>query len=133
MTKRLIFNTAVMIGGLLLSVASAQEEPGQTRNSDQERLSATTKASQASALKQAEEKFFDDDGGQVFIIRRERQAVTDLKHYGGKVITGPQIYSIFLGSGWSRTELLTYRNAFDNLLVEGSDTNERVWLNSRGV
>lgn len=133
MTNRRILNTALVIGGLFFSVASAQKETGQTRISDQTPQSAASEAARRSGLKADEEKFFDDDGGRVFIVRRDRLALGSLKHYGGRVIAEPQTYQIFLGWEWSKQQFRSRRNSFDNLLAAPVDTNEVAQLNRLGV
>jgi len=134
MTNRRILNTALVIGGLFFNVANAQNEPRQTQTSNQKLPSAESKAAQPSVSKEDEEKFFDDDGGRVFIVRRDNSAFDKLKHYGGKVIAEPQTYNIFLGKEWSKTKQFQLRqDSFDNLLAAPVDASERASLDRFGV
>ncbi len=125
-------SAVIIISGLFFGVARAQNEPRQTQTSNQTPITDAPKPPR-SVTKKDDEKFFDDDGGRVFIIRRNQPALDELKHYGGKVITEPRTYRIFLGQEWEQTKLRARQNSFDNLLAEPADEGESASLNRLGV
>jgi hypothetical protein len=65
---------------------------------------------------------FDDDGGRVFIVKRDAGIQDGLRYHGGAVISAPRQYNIFLGSGWADRTLRGREKSFSNLLqTSGAD------------
>jgi len=136
MTNRRTLNIALMACGLLLGTANGQnaQDDGRSASSrNQPSLMTTDATPERAAVKEGEEKFFDDDGGRVFIVRRERIALDKLKHHGGKIIAEPQVCNIFLGRAWSKTNHRARQSSFAELLATHDDANERAWLERAGV
>src|SRR5215831_8782450 len=48
-----------------------------------------------------EQAVFDDDGGRVFIVRRQQRQLDNLSYHGGPIISEPRQYSIFMGGAWA--------------------------------
>ena len=80
----------------------------------------------------AAQPLLDDDGGTVFIVRRnDASSLGNLRYHGGPVIAEPQQYNIFLGDAWSG--LKAQEAAFSNLLSKKETGTEEVGLESYGV
>ncbi len=79
------------------------------------------------------EAVFDDDGGRVFIVKRNQSSLENLRHHGGEVIAEPEQHSIFLGSGWNDSKLRSTKAGFANLLTSLGAGDERAALERYGV
>lgn len=123
MQKHLLVNT-VLVGFALAATAHAQaSRPAVIEKND---------AAEASSPS-VEQSFFDDDGGRVFIVRRNAGAWGSLRYHGGEVISQPQQYNIFLGGAWSDSELRRREAAFSSLLSQTNKRAEQVTLDTYGV
>lgn len=80
-----------------------------------------------------ESPVYDDDGGRVFVVRRNEAMKDELRHHGGPVIEVPQEQSIFLGSAWSKPENRARQARLTNLLASLGDGAERAALKRSGV
>ena len=120
MRKYLLLN-ALLVGFSLIGITRAQD----SRPNPQ----ALPESSSATL----EQPLFDDDGGRVFIVRRNPGALTTLRHHGGAVISQPQQYNIFLGSGWSDPGLRQREAVFANLLSNKGIRVDQLALESYGV
>src|SRR5713101_2171898 len=123
MTGRLTL-TAVLAGLSLAGITQAQgtRQPVIDKNDAAEAASVTV-----------EQPLFDDDGGRVFIVKRNAVALGPLRYHGGEVISEPQQYNIFLGSAWSDPSLRSRETGFLNLLSSTTKGNEQLSLDSYGV
>jgi hypothetical protein len=64
---------------------------------------------------------FDDDGGRVFIVKRDAAQIHDaLSYHGGPVISAPRQLNIFLGGGWAEKSLRGREKSFSSLLQTAS-------------
>jgi hypothetical protein len=123
MRKHLIFN-AVLVGFFL--AATAQAQPSR-------QLVIEKKDAAEASPAGTQQPFFDDDGGRVFIVRRNAGPLGSLRYHGGEVIAQPQQYNIFLGNAWSDTALRQREAAFSNLLLQANKGEEQVSYDSYGV
>jgi hypothetical protein len=98
----------------LAAVAQAQE--ARSRESSNEQQSVT-----------------NDDRGRAFIIERDPARLSGLSHPGRSVISEPQQYSIFLGSGWATPSLRGREAEQANLLMNIRDQATLNALNESGV
>jgi hypothetical protein len=73
----------------------------------------------------------NDDGGRAFIIQRD--SAPGLMNHGRSVISEPQQYSIFLGSGWATPALRAREAELSNLLMNVRDQPTLSALNESGV
>lgn len=80
-----------------------------------------------------EQPLFDDDGGRVFIVRRDVGALVGLRYHGGEVISEPRQYNIFLGSAWSDPDLRRWEAAFSDLLSKAGTGADQLSLDGYGV
>lgn len=95
--------------------AGAQAQPG-TREASIEQQSVT-----------------NDDRGRAFIIERDSAPLSGLRNPGRSVISEPQQYSIFLGSGWATPALRAREEELANLLMNVRDQATLSALNESGV
>ena len=58
---------------------------------------------------------FDDDGGQVQIIPVKGASQRDKQYHGGRVMSSVQQVSVFLGSGWSDTQIRARESVLSDL------------------
>lgn len=82
------------------------------------------------------EAVYDDDGGRVFILRRNAGSLSAiLRHHGGSVIAEPEQHSVFLGSGWAKkgAPLASIEQSLTGLLASLNNGSERDALNHYGV
>ncbi|HKV38688.1 MAG TPA: hypothetical protein VJX67_05715 [Blastocatellia bacterium] len=87
--------TSAVIGSCLLFLAAFVQAQDRTLGSDDQVQPAPANPVEDVAT-------YDDDGGRVFILRRDSmRPLADLHFHGGKVMAAPRQYTIFLGSGWS--------------------------------
>jgi len=115
---------AVLVGFALTATAHAQvSRPAVIEKND---------AAEASPPS-VEQPVFDDDGGRVFIVKRDPGARGSLHYHGGDVISQPQQYNIFLGGAWSDSELRRRKTAFSSLLSQTEKGAEQVTLDTYGV
>jgi hypothetical protein len=98
----------------LAAVAQAQE--ARSRESSKEQQSVT-----------------NDDRGRAFIIEHDPALLSGLSHPGRSVISEPQQYSIFLGSGWATPSLRGREAEQANLLMNIRDQATLNALNESGV
>src|SRR5262249_43583902 len=59
---------------------------------------------------------FDDDGGRVFIVRRQQSPLEGLAYHGGPIISEPRQFSIFAGAGWADAASKSREASFSDLL-----------------
>jgi hypothetical protein len=119
--KGLILKAAAMMV-VLAGVAGAQE-PSR----------AVTGQEGAEAGAAVEQPLFDDDGGRVFVVRRDAGALTGLRYHGGEVIAEPRQYNIFLGGAWSEPGLRRREAAFSDLLSREGAGADQLSLDGYGV
>ena len=106
--------TLILVAVMTLA-AGAQAQPG-TREASNEQQSVT-----------------NDDRGRAFIIERDSAPLLGLSNPGRSVISDPQQYSIFLGSGWATPSLRAREAELGNLLVNVRDHATLKALNDSGV
>jgi hypothetical protein len=75
----------------------------------------------------------NDDRGRAFIIERDATPLSALSNPGRTVISEPQQYSIFLGSGWATPSLRAREAELGNLLMNVRDQATLNALNESGV
>jgi hypothetical protein len=75
----------------------------------------------------------NDDRGRAFIIERDPAPLSGLGNPGRSVISEPQQYSIFLGSGWATPSLRAREAELANLLINVRDQATLNALNESGV
>lgn len=75
----------------------------------------------------------NDDRGRAFIIERDAGPLSGFSNPGKSVISEPQQYSIFLGSGWATPALRAREAELANLLVNLRDQATLSALNESGV
>ncbi|HYR77387.1 MAG TPA: hypothetical protein VEM96_16250 [Pyrinomonadaceae bacterium] len=75
----------------------------------------------------------NDDRGRAFVIERDSAPLSGLNNPGRSVISEPQQYSIFLGSGWATPALRAREAELGNLLVNVRDHATLKALNDSGV
>jgi hypothetical protein len=75
----------------------------------------------------------NDDRGRAFIIERDSAPLSASSNPGRAVISEPQQYSIFLGSGWATPSLRAREAELGNLLVNVRDHATLKALNDLGV
>lgn len=80
-----------------------------------------------------EQPLFDDDGGRVFVVRRDGGALAGLRYHGGEVIAEPRQYNIFLGGAWSEPGLRRREATFSNLLSTAGAGADQLPLDGYGV
>jgi hypothetical protein len=112
--RRYRFLYALIIALSMTAVARSQEEP---------RHAVGEQGAREGIVAVREEQApFDDDGGRVFIVKRDAGAQDGLRYHGGAVISEPRQYNIFLGSGWADRTLRVREKSFSNLLqTSGAD------------
>lgn len=106
--------TLILLAVMALA-AGAQAQP-RTREASNEQQSVT-----------------NDDRGRAFIIERDPAPLSALNNPGRSVISEPQQYSIFLGSGWATPSLRAREAELGNLLVNVRDHAILKALNDSGV
>jgi hypothetical protein len=106
--------TLILLATMALA-AGAQAQP-RTREVSNEQQSVT-----------------NDDRGRAFIIERDSAPLSALSNPGRSVISEPQQYSIFLGSGWATPSLRAREAELGNLLVNVRDHAILKALNDSGV
>ena len=75
----------------------------------------------------------NDDRGRAFIIERDSAPLSRMSNSGRSVISEPQQYSIFLGSGWATPSLRERESELANLLMNVRDQATLNALNESGV
>jgi hypothetical protein len=75
----------------------------------------------------------DDDGCRAYILGLKIKPLTDARRIPTQVITGPQQYSIFLGSDWSTPELRTRESNLSALLSSIRSQSEAAKVSQQGV
>lgn len=80
-----------------------------------------------------EQPLFDDDGGRVFVVRRDAGALAGLRYHGGEVIAEPRQYNIFLGGAWKEPGLRRREAGFSNLLSRAGAGAGQLSLDGYGV
>src|SRR5437762_8271628 len=75
----------------------------------------------------------NDDAGRAFIIRREIQAFCGVANQARTVISEPQQYSIFLGSGWATSDMRKREPELANLLANVRDQAQINALDGCGI
>lgn len=81
----------------------------------------------------AQQSVTNDDRGRAFIIERDSAPLSGFRNPGRSVITEPQQYSIFLGSGWATPALRAREAELANLLMNVRDQTTLSALNESGV
>jgi hypothetical protein len=105
--KRYRFLHALIVALAITAVAQSQEQRHAVSEGAQEGPVATREVQPA----------FDDDGGRVFIVKRDAAQIQDgLSYHGGAVISAPRQLNIFLGSGWANKSLRGREKSFSSLL-----------------
>jgi hypothetical protein len=80
------------------------------------------------------EPVMDDDGGRVFIVRRnDGDSIDSFRYHGGTVISEPRQYNIFLGDAWTQPRLQGQETGLANLLSKGEFANDQPALEKYGV
>src|SRR5258708_18886314 len=80
------------------------------------------------------EPVMDDDGGRVFIVRRnDADSVDTMRYHGGAFIAEPKQYNIFLGDAWTEPRLQRQESSLANLLSKGEFANDQPALEKYGV
>ncbi|MGH9762946.1 MAG: hypothetical protein ACREDR_34790 [Blastocatellia bacterium] len=88
--------SSAMIAVCLLGAAAAAR--AQERTAEPEETVLKTRVSPVE-----DPTNYDDDGGRVFLVTRDRmRPLADLRDHGGRVIGTPTEYTILLGTGWSK-------------------------------
>lgn len=100
----------------VMALAAAAQAQPRSRESSNEQQSVT-----------------NDDRGRAFIIERDSALLSDLSNPGRSVISEPQQYSIFLGSGWATPALRARQAELANLLMNVRDQAALNALNESGV
>jgi len=96
-------------------------------------LAAGTQAqSRSREASNEQQSVANDDRGRAFIIERDAP-LSGLNNPGRAVISEPQQYSIFLGSGWATPALRAREAELGNLLVNVRDHTTLKALNDSGV
>jgi hypothetical protein len=105
MTKRNAV-LAVLLAGMICGISYSQQA-GQPRASvdDVDRGHA-----------HQEEAVYDDDGGRVFIVRRQQGRLESLTYHGGPIISEPRQYTIFMGAAWAGSANKARKASFANLM-----------------
>jgi len=86
------------------------------------------------AISDEAEPVMDDDGGRVFIVRRnDANSIDGFRYHGGSVIAEPQQYNIFLGGVWLDPSLRRREAAFSGLLSQTEKGAEQATLERYGV
>ena len=86
------------------------------------------------AISNEAEPVMDDDGGRVFIVRRnDANSIVGFRYHGGSVIAEPQQYNIFLGGAWLDPSLRRREAAFSGLLSQTEKGAEQATLDLYGV
>jgi hypothetical protein len=90
MTKRNAV-LAVLVAGMICGISYGQQAARQQAGGDDlDRGHA-----------HQEEAVYDDDGGRVFIVRRQQSPLESLIYHGGPIISEPRQYTIFMGEAWA--------------------------------
>ena len=80
------------------------------------------------------EPVMDDDGGRVFIVRRNASdSIDGLQYHGGPVISEPRQYNIFLGNAWREPKLQDQETTLANLLAKTDTGIDQPALEKYGV
>jgi hypothetical protein len=119
MTKRIIAS-ATLILSIVIGCLCGQQNPKPTGEA-----AKSTKPA-------AEDVLFDDDGGRVFVVRRDEVAWSRLSHHGGSIITRPLQVNIFLGKDWSKPNNKSREKVFSSPLL-ALDAAGKEFLNSHQV
>ena len=99
----------------------------------QEPSRAVVGQGEAEAGAAVEQPLFDDDGGRVFVVRRDAGAPTGLHYHGGEVIAEPRQYNIFLGGAWAEPGLRRREATLSNLLSREGAGVDQLPLDGYGV
>lgn len=112
----------VVLTVVLVVVAQGQGSKGAVNKEEDKNASAPV------------ETVLDDDGGRVFIVRRnDADSVDSLRYHGGPVISEPRQFNIFLGNAWSEPKLQTQEMNLANLLSKIKTRIEQPTLEKYGV
>lgn len=106
---------SILLVVIALAVGAQAQEP-RSREASNEQQSVT-----------------NDDRGRAFIIERDSAPFSGLSNPGRSVISEPQQYSIFLGSGWATPSLRAREAELGNLLIDVRDQATLNALNESGV
>ncbi|HZS45926.1 MAG TPA: hypothetical protein VFC63_12555 [Blastocatellia bacterium] len=98
MAKRLLTTLTVVL--TLIGCLYSQQNPKSTNNSPSN-----------------DDVLFDNDGGRVFVVRRNDVPWNKLTNHGGPVINQPSQVNIFLGKAWSKTANKSREGLFTNPLL----------------
>jgi len=121
MTKRII-TTSLVVLTILVGSLYSQQKPKSKGGTVQETRNQSAN----------EEALFDDDGGRVFVVRRNDVAWDKLTNHGGPVINHPIQVNIFLGKAWSKQSNRSRESHFVNPLLSQDDIGKE-FLNSHQV
>ena len=105
-----------------LSVGARAQEP---KSREREQAPEQAKTQQQAVT--------NDDRGRAFIIGRESPSLSALATHGRAVISEPQQFSIFLGSGWQEAAMRAREPELANLLANVRDQAQLTALDERGV
>jgi len=70
-----------------------------------------------------EQAVFDDDGGRVFIVRRQQSPLESLTYHGGPIISKPRQFTVFAGAGWTDSGNRSREASFSDLLAAMGPVN----------
>ena len=70
----------------------------------------------------------DDDGGRLFLVRKETAQLDELQYHGGDVMSHPRQLNVFLGKDWSDPKLRAEQSQFSDLLAGPNDSPDRTAL-----
>ena len=84
-------------------------------------VTAHAQQPQSAGKSDGQQPVVNDDGGRAFVIGRDSKGLIVPSNHAGPVISEPQQYSIFLGSGWARRELRAREPELSNLLANVRD------------
>ena len=104
MTKRNAV-LAVLLAGMICGISNGQQAGPRAGGDDLERGHA-----------HEEEAVYDDDGGRVFIVRRQQSLLESLAYHGGPIISEPRQYTIFMGAAWAGASNKARKASFADLM-----------------